>query len=396
MIRGQQSGRWLKLSYDRKVSPRGWRQTKARDRWVPTVPNSFGLPAGTTCPGLTGFCRSCYAARAHNSANVQELVEHNLRLLQRAGTVGAMAALLGEMMGRYDHEADRQGLDERERIFRIHWDGDFWSAGYAEAWVAALAVVPHVKAWAYTRSFVPALNVVPVLADVPNLTLYLSVDAENARYAGPVLAAHPRVLVAACAEDYRHARQLVPEGRRRAPITCPENDSVKGLPLVGDDGVGACASCRVCPDARRDIMFATSHREDAHVTAVGAPRRRPAVFHPKPGLATAPLAVEQHPPIPGLPECANPACRNSVPRGGGPGRPASYCRPQCRKLHILARRRSSRADDRDMVPDRPADKTAPRITEPAGHSTSGDGQLVVTDETLDRVVDEAITEALPA
>lgn len=79
------------------------------------------------------------------------------------------------------------------RWFRIHWDGDFYSLPYAQAWRETVLRYPD-EFWAYTRSFRPELNVVPLLRDVPGLTLYLSVDAANYRDAERVLDQFPETL----------------------------------------------------------------------------------------------------------------------------------------------------------------------------------------------------------
>lgn len=254
--RGRQGDDVLHLSFDRKVAPRGWYQPK-RHRWVATVPNSFGLPSFTTCPGRTEFCNGCYADNAENSAGVLELVTHNWDTLRVAGTYGgtdAMAELLDEMIGRYRAHADWDQLTDDERLFRIHWDGDFFSTDYATAWARTITANPDIKFWAYTRSFREPVNVVPALAGIDNLELYLSIDPENIDDARPVLAAHPDVHAAGCADTFDGARQLLEPLDRRPPIACPENAGRIGHMT---DGVGACVECGICPTGRRDITFST-------------------------------------------------------------------------------------------------------------------------------------------
>jgi len=254
-IRGRQDDpRYLKLSHDRKVSPRGWYQ-RSRDRWVATIPNSFGLPAGDSCPGKTEFCRSCYAESAEQSSGVGDLVNHNLRLLLEAGTRDAMADLIAEMIDRYCRVADANGVTARDRIFRIHWDGDFFSVDYALAWADVIVANPTIAFWVYTRSFVDPVDVVPYLADIDNLALYLSADAWNIDRATVVTAEFEDVRLALCGVDYASARRL----SDRPSIVCPEN--AERMPLMSEDGRGACVDCRLCPDARRDVIFSTSHRE---------------------------------------------------------------------------------------------------------------------------------------
>jgi hypothetical protein len=260
-IRGKQSDDWLKLSHDRKVSPQGYwqkadpnRKSVPTGRWVPLIPNSFGLPAGETCPGKTKFCESCYAANTENySPQVRNNMLHNLRLLTEAATVDGMALLIYEMISRYVAEAERRDVAAKDMVFRIHWDGDFFSLDYAVAWATAMCQFPLVQFWTYTRSFREPVDVVPVLSQVPNLTLYISVDQYNIEAANR----YPDVRRAACADDYLHARDLAPEA-----LPCPENS---GKMRLMNGGRGACTDCKWCITGKRDILFSISHKENEYV-----------------------------------------------------------------------------------------------------------------------------------
>jgi hypothetical protein len=301
-VRGQQSNDFLKLTYDRKVSPRGYYQ-KSRNRWVAKIPNSFGLPAGDSCPGRTSFCDSCYGVGSEQSRGVRDNMEHNLRLLKAASSVDAMAEFLIEMVDRYVALADHYEVSVKERIFRIHWDGDFFSEDYARAWAIAIRSFPQIAFWVYTRSFVPEVNVVPILNNIENLALYLSTDSENAELAHEMAVAYPDVHLALCAEDYRSGRELA-QGRRS--LVCPENDGRKELM---DDGRGACVDCDICTRGRCDVIFSTSHRED--VTAQ--------LLLPLGGSIGVKVG-----------NCANPACGNAIMRRPGRGAPQKWCQPSCR------------------------------------------------------------------
>lgn len=259
----------LHLSKDRKVSPKGYDggtyltnngKGKRKPRgYVASLANSFGLPAGHTCPGATAFCESCYALDAETyRTQVARAMDHNLDLLLAAGTVEGMEALLVEMLGRFRHSFDRTGLPERDRVFRIHWDGDFFSIDYAEAWASVIAHNPDVRFWVYTRSFRAPVDVVPNLAPLANCALYLSTDEYNWGDAHAVVARWPQVRLALCATDYRQGRDLALPGTR--PIVCPENKGT--LPLMNDSGRGACVECLLCVKGNRDIIFSTSHVED--------------------------------------------------------------------------------------------------------------------------------------
>jgi hypothetical protein len=246
----------LTLSRDRKVAPGGYWDANY-GRWVPNIRNSFGLPAGRSCPGQTAWCRDiCYGANAERSAGVHGALERNLELLQEAGTVEAMAELLTQAVARFAAVAERRRLFPEERIFRIHWDGDFFSTDYAEAWLLTVDRFPEITFWCYTRSFVAPVDVVPILGDVENLRLYLSVDEHNAAAAHEQVRQHPRVHLALCAETYNEAKMLAPG---RWSIVCPEND---GRMELMKDGRGACVTCGLCPNGRADVRFKTSRPSD--------------------------------------------------------------------------------------------------------------------------------------
>jgi hypothetical protein len=297
--RGRQSPRFLKLTHDRKVSPRGIPQ-ESRGRWVPTIANSFGLPAGISCPGKTEFCTSCYAVGAERSSGVHDLVTHNYRLLINAGTEDAMGDLIAEMLDRFERAADSAGLKASERIFRIHWDGDFFSLDYARAWARVIRHSPTVAFWAYTRSFVEPINVVPTLVGLTNLSLYLSADAGNVDAAREVSGAYPSVRLAICSVDYRTAREIAP----RHAVVCPENSGAMELMT---EGRGACVDCKLCIKGKRDVIFSTSHQEDV---------RRP--VHVASSLAVA------------AGQCGNSACGKPIRRNVGRGAQRKFCSDSCR------------------------------------------------------------------
>lgn len=302
-VRGRQSDDALKLTLDRKVSPRGTYQ-KSRNRWIAQVPNSFGLPAGDSCPGKTPFCESCYAVSSEQSAGVHDLVDHNFRLLTEAGTVEGMTSLLTGMIDVYVAEADHINLPPAERIFRIHWDGDFFSEDYARAWAETVRAYPDITFFAYTRSFVPPVNVVPTLSGIENLSLYLSADEWNIEAAQGLVREHPGVVLARCAVDYSHARELAAD---RPSLICPENAGK--IPLMSD-GKGACVSCQLCTKGSRDVLFSTSRRENL-------------AFQLSFPIGEAALAR------PGG-HCANPECCEPLPPQVGKGRPQKWCKPKCR------------------------------------------------------------------
>lgn len=265
IARGQGGEDQLKLSLDLKVTNIAKWRTVPQGRygfteanggmWYAVMPNSFGLPSGISCPGKTPFCKGCYGTNLENMRPwVKSLLEHNWNLLENA-TFTEMVALLTDMLRRYHETANHFQLERKRRLFRIHWDGDFFSEDYALAWATALSMWSSFRTWAYTRSF----EYVPILATIPHLQLYLSVDKWNFYDAVPLLEKYPRLMVAGCGETYAEARMIVEElGRATPPMPCPEN---KGIMPITSGGEGACITCRLCPDGRRDILFAITKQE---------------------------------------------------------------------------------------------------------------------------------------
>lgn len=255
----------LKLSSDRKVSP----QSKfSSGTWKPEIPNSFGLPAHVSCPGATSVCESiCYAFRLERAyTNVAKLLKNNWDELQACGnSVKKMVVLLNDLILRYKAEHQRIETLRGEvfpKVFRIHWDGDFYSKTYAKAWRAIVLNHPDVQFWAYTRSFSPKMNVVPLLAGLDNLSLYLSVDKVNAKWAEKVIDENPGVRIAALGDSFDSHGESAMEislriAKRKAP-KCPEQTG--RYPLVLENGNGACVECMLCVNGTNNVLFSISKK----------------------------------------------------------------------------------------------------------------------------------------
>lgn len=236
----------LKLSSDRKVSPRSKCYIrKGKKEHKPAVPNSFGLPAGASCPGMTDWCGVCYAESIQKMyTNVSKLVWHNYDLLQECGSnVSRMVDLLDEMVKSINWRGEKQ-------VFRWHWDGDIFSKPYAVAIAETCRLNPEVQFWIYTRSF----DWVDQIVNVPNLTVYLSVDAYNLIKAKKTYRRYPQVKIAACADTWDAAEEIVRDVTGRNAPRCPE--LTKKIPLVNDDGVGACVACKLCITGVNNVRFA--------------------------------------------------------------------------------------------------------------------------------------------
>lgn len=240
----------LKRSSDRKVANSVTAGGNSR------INNAFGLPSGKpfSCPGATSVCeRICYAGKIEKQyKNVFRTLNHNWEELLYAdymtGQPG-MEYLLRDMMESFSRECDKKGA---EKLFRIHWDGDFFSEAYAKAWAYTMRVHDDIQFWAYTRSFQQELNVVPYLWDIPNLSLYLSVDSDNRKRADVIRAEYPTVAFASLADTFVEAREM-----GESPTNCPELNGA--LPLISEKG-SACVRCGLCVFQRKDVAFSITKR----------------------------------------------------------------------------------------------------------------------------------------
>lgn len=236
----------LTRSKDRKVtnavSPNGK---------TPTIANAFGLPAGKafSCPGATSVCESvCYAGKLEKIyKGVRNILTRNFDAL-KGKSVDDMVILLSEMIADFEKDCDKRGAD---KAFRIHWDGDFFSADYTKAWAITIRAFPNTHFWVYTRSF----GFVPHLAGIDNLTTYLSVDSDNVKAAVECRKANPFVKWAWLAKTFAEGMADMPvQGKR---YKCPEND--RRIPLIDVKG-SACIRCGICVDGRGDVVFSSSKK----------------------------------------------------------------------------------------------------------------------------------------
>lgn len=258
-----------KLSGDRKVSPVVRRQTH---KDAPAISNSYGLPAGDSCPGRTPFCDACYAAKLENAyASSGRLVRHNYDLHLDAGDDPfAHAAIVRLALDEYRMQFDRAfaagRVAEADDVFRIHWDGDLFSEAYTLGWRWVIDDHPSTRFWIYTRSF----DWAHLLVDAPNISVYLSVDEHNIHHASPLLAGDARLHAAFCASTQAEAAALAdslgrtavpcPENVGRIPLVMPQSNRRTDAVAIGEDGRGACVACGLCIFGRQDVAFATTHR----------------------------------------------------------------------------------------------------------------------------------------
>lgn len=241
----------LKLSNDRKISPlNGFKKGKnGKQVAYPKVANSFGLPALASCPSATNWCRSvCYAFNLQRAwTSVDNLVQHNLSILEECGSnVRKITELLTTMV----HSVNWRGT---EKVFRWHWNGDIFSRPYAHAIRNTVLATPDIQHWLYTRSF----DFVDVLVGTPNLTVYISVDRFNQAKATKLFGQYPELMIAACADTWNESEDIMRSVTGRNAPRCPE--LIHKIPLVSDDGVGACVACGMCIYGRNHVRFASSN-----------------------------------------------------------------------------------------------------------------------------------------
>ena len=217
-----------------------------------TIANTFGLPSGKSysCPGATSVCEKvCYAGKLEKIyKGVKDVLLNNWDLLRNADQL-EMEALLYEMVDEFDKDCVKRNA---EKLFRIHWDGDFFNETYTHAWKNVILAFPAIQFWVYTRSDFA----VPILTGIENLSLYFSTDDDNWELAGQLKETNG-VKLAYLANNFAMGKERMLSITPKSAIPCPEN--AKKLPLISDKG-SACVTCGQCVFARNDILFSASKK----------------------------------------------------------------------------------------------------------------------------------------
>ncbi len=237
----------LKRSNDRKVA-----NAVSKNGKTPTIANTFGLPAGKqySCPGATSICESvCYAGKLEKVyKGVKDVLMHNWNLLKDADH-DTMENLLQDMINDFKKDCDKR---EAPKLFRIHWDGDFFSKEYAFAWKHVILNNPDVQFWVYTRVAIAA----NMLKDIDNLSLYFSTDDENKDIAAELRKQHG-IKLAYLGKTFAVTETVMKELTGKPGAKCPENN--KSIPLISTNG-SACVSCGLCVYNKADIRFSASKK----------------------------------------------------------------------------------------------------------------------------------------
>ena len=237
----------LKRSNDRKVANLVTKNGKQA-----AIANTFGLPAGKaySCPGATSICESvCYAGKLEKLfKGVKANLLHNWDLLKDADS-NTMKDLLDQMIVEFKVDCDKKSAP---KLFRIHWDGDFFNDTYTYAWKDIIETHEDVQFWVYTRVKSAAL----ILKDISNLSLYYSTDDENISIATE-LKQDEGVRLAYLGKTFALTESKMKEITGKVGAKCPENN--KSIPLISNAG-SACVSCGLCVYGKADIRFSASKK----------------------------------------------------------------------------------------------------------------------------------------
>jgi len=138
------------------------------------------------------------------------------------------------------------------KLFRIHWDGDFFNDTYTQAWKNVILNNTDIQFWVYTRVKSAAL----ILKGIENLSLYYSTDSEN-KDTGVELKKDHGIKLAYLAKNFLIGQADLKALTNRPGAKCPENN--KQIPLISTKG-SACVSCSLCVYSKSDIIFSATKK----------------------------------------------------------------------------------------------------------------------------------------
>jgi hypothetical protein len=222
----------------------------------------FSIPAIKTCPGRSKLCeRLCYADQGFFMMhNVKDRLYNNWKLSQKKHFAETVTELLNDV---------KPGT-----ILRIHVAGDFYNAEYAEKWLYILKNSPHIKAFAYTRSWrVPEIKpTLTKLAKLPNLQLWFSCDKETGR---PTTVPERARLAYLMTDDSDIPRYRLDVTFRDYPVRSSIMKRLNGgIVCPPENGISSnvhCEQCRICfTDPQVDPTHRTRNRFEANITASSA------------------------------------------------------------------------------------------------------------------------------
>ena len=180
---------------------------------------TWSLLAVHTCPWRTAACEGpCYARKMQARGDRQTTWLAWYRCWKLS-----LHPLFGEAL-------KLSLMTLPEGLLRIHVSGDFYSVQYLRDWLDALELSPHLKPFAFTRSW-RGQDFLAVLAEYgwPKWVL-ASTDADT----GPA----PSQMRVAAMSDVTKASVL--KGAKAPKLACPEQTTVQDT----------CSSCGRCPMAK--------------------------------------------------------------------------------------------------------------------------------------------------
>jgi hypothetical protein len=160
-----------------------------------------------------------------------------------------MVSLLSEMIDEFIKDCDKRNA---QKLFRIHWDGDFFNDTYTNAWKTVILNNPSIQFWVYTRVKSAAI----ILNGIDNLSLYYSTDSENVKI-GVDLKINNGIRLAYLAKNFAVGQADMKTMIGKVGAKCPENN--KQIPLISTKG-SACVSCSLCVYSKSDIVFSSSKK----------------------------------------------------------------------------------------------------------------------------------------
>jgi hypothetical protein len=160
-----------------------------------------------------------------------------------------MVSLLNEMIMEFVADCNKK---DAPKLFRIHWDGDFFNDTYTYAWKTVIDNHPDIQFWVYTRVKAAAL----ILKDISNLSLYYSTDDDN-KEIGHELKVNEGIRLAYLGKTFAVTESTMKELTGKPGAKCPEN--MKSIPLISNAG-SACVSCGLCVYGKADVRFSASKK----------------------------------------------------------------------------------------------------------------------------------------
>ena len=219
----------------------------------PKIANAFGLPSGVqfSCPMATSICsKVCYAGRIEKMyKRTGDQLLRNWELVREAD-YSTLVEMIGWMIKDFVFDCERY---DAPKLFRIHWDGDFFSVDYVNAWKTVILENPDVRFWVYTRT----PYAFEALDGIENLGLYFSTDSDNRKIAEGLRAKAKTGRLAVLANTFADGAEVMKDITGKVGAKCPENN--KQIPLISDEA-SACVSCGLCLKGKVDVRFSVLKR----------------------------------------------------------------------------------------------------------------------------------------